>query len=100
MSVASLGRENHRHELSFKLRVRLDLGYVGQFLSNARHNLSTQLGVGDLPAPEHQRDLHLVPFRNELARVTGLRHEVVLFNTRAERSEERRVGKECRSRWA
>src|SRR4029077_8693334 len=37
----------------------------------------------DLPSPVHERALHLVALRQELARMAGLELEIVLFDARA-----------------
>src|SRR3972149_10643645 len=58
--------------------------------------------VGDLPIamPQgHQAGDLLLPFGQQAARASAL-FLVDLARGRAGRSEERRVGKECRSRWA
>ena len=76
------GRQDHGHEFSFELRIGFDLRHIGELLCDPIHYLTSQLRVSDLSAPEHQRHLHFVSFLQELARVSGLGHEVVLFDSR------------------
>src|SRR5258707_10108751 len=45
-----------------------------------------------------QRDWAKVPIRDRCAKLRDLREQIMA--SRNERSEERRVGKECRSRWS
>src|SRR5688572_5852615 len=76
-------RENHRHGLALELRLALDLGDVGELLSDAVDDFPTQLRVRDLPPAEHQRHLHLVAFLEKPAGVTRLRVEVVIVDARS-----------------
>ena len=58
------------------------------------------------PCPHIQKRIHAVYFKTmgmnnkTIGTLTGLNHETVGDWIRAYRSEERRVGKECRSRWS
>jgi len=48
-------------------------------------------------------DIHIEPFEDELKiryRIDGVLHETESTPKKLQRSEERRVGKECRSRWS
>src|SRR5256886_2930477 len=51
-------------------------------------------GLGE----DHDPETHLIP--NVLRAAMGLNPVVKVFGTDYARSEERRVGKECRSRWS
>src|SRR2546430_15928217 len=83
MSIARLlGREDHGHEFPFELRIALDFRHVGELLGDPIYHLTSKLGVGDLPAAEHERHLHLVSFLQELSRVASLGHEVMLLDAR------------------
>src|SRR5712691_11725584 len=79
---ALLRRQDHGHELPFELRIGFDLRHIGELRGDPIHHLTSELRVCDLSAPEHQRHLYLVSVLQELPRVTGLRHEVVLFDSR------------------
>src|SRR5438105_14858607 len=81
MSIARLlGREDHGHEFPFELRISLDFRHVGGLLGDPIYDLTSKLGVGDLPAAEHERHLHLVSFLQDLSRVASLGHEVMLLD--------------------
>ena len=56
---------------------------VADVLGHLVEDLLAQLGVEDLPAPEHDRDLHLVALGQELADLAGLGVEVPLADLRA-----------------
>jgi hypothetical protein len=56
--------------------MRLDLGGRRQLLGNPIQDALAQLGVGDLSASEHDRDLHLVALAEELGDLPRLRVEV------------------------
>src|SRR5258706_2748760 len=79
---ALFGRQDHGHELPFELRIGFDLRHIGELRGDPIYHLTSELRVCDLSAPEHQRHLYLVSVLQELPRVTGLRHEVVLFDSR------------------
>src|SRR5467141_4032440 len=51
---ALLRREDHGHELSLELRVGFDLRHIGELLRDPIHYLTSELRMGDLPAPEPQ----------------------------------------------
>ena len=51
---------------------------------------------------EVRKDLieKVIPFYAKQLNITNFKHTIVVRNNKNLRSEERRVGKECRSRWS
>src|SRR5687768_395902 len=92
-------RQHHMDVTSDQLRLCIGVPHAGQISDRTLHHLESKLGVRHLAAAELQPHLHLVSVVEELFRVPQLGLEIVLFDASGKRSEERRVGKECRSRW-
>ena len=82
--LRSLRRENHGELLAFEFRRGFHFRDIGERLGDALHDLMPQLRMRDLPAPEHQRHLHLVPFLEKTSRVPRFRHEVMFVDVRTE----------------
>src|SRR5689334_16620566 len=75
---------------------RLEVRYV---LAGERHRFSG-LGIAALPRrPEVQRERAEAAYLDAISRRQGIAHDLEDLLERELRSEERRVGKECRSRW-
>jgi len=70
--------EDHRHPPAFHLRVALDLAHQPERILDLFEDIAAQLQVSHLAAAELQRELHLVPFLQELAGVVDLDHQVVI----------------------
>src|SRR5438270_1722366 len=68
--------EHHDHVAAVELGGRFHLRPRGQLLGDAVQDPLAQLGVGHLPSPEHDRDLHLVALVEELTHLACLGVEV------------------------
>src|ERR1043165_4472066 len=79
-------------------------GGVLLLMTSAEMLLRRHSGLTSIPAPEEmeakqQPDIAIFPLAIPLTAGPGSMTAIVLLMGRAHRSEERRVGKECRSRW-
>src|SRR5262249_13765795 len=84
-SVPLLGGEHHDHLPPFELGHVLDHGDVGQLVADPLEQAHADLLVGDLAAPEAQRDLALVAvLGDEAAQVAHLDVVVALVRARTE----------------
>src|SRR6185503_5291050 len=81
--ASSFRRKNHRHGLPFQPACTFDLADVRQGARDPLEHGLTQLGVRDLPPPEHHGDLDLVLLFEKAPRVPRLRVEVVVVDPRA-----------------
>ena len=78
------GRHHHRHVAPFLHRALLDDAELGELLGEPVEDRGAALGVGDLAAAEHDRDLDLVLVAQEALDVVLLGVVVVLGDLRAE----------------
>src|SRR5664280_2604182 len=71
-----VGPEHHDHVATVQLGGRLDFGDVGQLLDDPVEDLLSQFRVRGFSSAEHDRDLYLVTFVQELFDQPGLGIEV------------------------
>src|SRR3990167_5107757 len=92
---------NMRQPLKDRDKDDIILGQIGILIENAPRLVGEKINVLD-PAPAPNLDRSFGPGRENAAGVAdGIKNAVGWKDTIGpRRSEERRVGKECRSRWA
>src|SRR2546427_713770 len=73
-------------------------GILSQRNAEIRNNLCWRVEV--IEEPHHTRTEHVTAAGAQRGLVSGEPEEVIALVMREARSEERRVGKECRSRWS
>ena len=71
------GGQDHNHASPLHVRFLVDLRIILQSVGQLRQHLISFFLVGDFPAFEHDRRLHLVPFQEELPGMTRLEIEIV-----------------------
>ena len=72
---------------------KVDLAKLNKILENKGDLIKKALGITSLEIEESEEKVSFPWFEN-------IDNEHLMTYTKAERSEERRVGKECRSRWS
>ena len=71
-----VGRQHHDHVSAVELGGCFDLGAGRQLLGDLVEDLLSELGMGHLPATEHDRDLHFVALVEEVGDLASLGVEV------------------------
>ena len=80
----ALGSEHHDHLATFKLRLHFDLGFLGKLITDAMHDLCTEILVSHFTTAVAQRDLGLISIGQETAKRTQLGLIVIFVSGRTE----------------
>src|SRR5690242_19492108 len=84
MGTPSFRRHYHRHGFAFEPTCALDLADVGEVGGDTIEHRLAQLGVRDLSAAKHHRDLDLVLLLEKSAGMPSFRVEVMVVDAGSE----------------